>query len=36
LATAKKTINQGYMDQFLFGLERCGPIQSTIQVGQLN
>ena len=30
LAAAKEALNHGYKDQFMFGLERCGPIQSSL------
>ena len=33
LSAAKKAKESGYLDQFMFGLERTGPIQSTLMVG---
>jgi len=30
LASAMKALSLGYKDQFLFGIERSGPIQSTL------
>ena len=30
LSAAKKAIDEGYKDQFLFGLERAGKIQSAL------
>ena len=32
LAKAKEALSKGYKDQFMFGLERCGAVQSSVQV----
>lgn len=32
LTAAKNAINSGYKDNFMFGLERSGPVQSASQV----
>lgn len=32
LAAAKSALSKGYKDQFMFGLERCGAVQSSVLV----
>jgi len=32
LASAMKALSLGYKDKFMFGIERSGPIQSTLQL----